>query len=75
MLRFQGPLLLLMVAAPPTIATAMIPEAEAERRPRPSDASEKMVGNMIELQSPIARSDQPDTAPNVCEEMNSGGLG
>ncbi len=49
----------------------MMPEAEAERGPRPSDASEKMVGNMIELQSPIARSDQPDTAPVVCEEMNN----
>src|SRR5271156_3140674 len=59
------------MTAPPTIATAMIPEAEAERGPRPSDASEKMVGNMIELQRPIARSDQPDTAPVVCEEMNS----
>ena len=49
----------------------MMPEAEAERGPKPSDASEKMVGNMIELQSPIASSDQPDTAPVVCEEMNS----
>src|SRR5580704_9938279 len=59
------------ITAPPTIATAMMPEAEADRGPRPSDASEKMVGNMIELHRPIARSDQPDTAPVVCEEMNS----
>src|SRR5215469_18098793 len=59
------------ITAPPTIAIAMMPEAEAERGPKPSDASEKMVGNMIELQRPIARSDQPDAAPVVCEEMNS----
>src|SRR5580704_9417305 len=59
------------ITAPPTIATAMMPEADAERAPRPSDASEKMVGNMIELQSPIARRDHPDIAPIVCEETNS----
>src|SRR5580693_6935279 len=59
------------ITAPPTIATAMMPDADAERGPRPSDASEKMVGNMIELHSPIARRDQPDTAPVVCEALNS----
>ena len=53
------------------MATAMMPEAEAERGPSPSDANEKIVGNMIELQRPIASNDQPDTAPIVCEEMNS----
>ena len=39
--------------------------AEAERGPSPSDAREKMVGNMIELQSPIASKDHPDTRPVV----------
>src|SRR5580704_13363285 len=59
------------IRAPPTIAIAIMPDADAERGPSPSDASEKMVGNMIELHRPIARSDQPATAPLVWEEMNS----
>src|SRR6185369_6721698 len=57
--------------APPTIAVAMMPEPSAARAPSPSLASEKIVGNMIELQSPIASSDQPDTAPVEDAEIAS----
>ena len=40
--------------APPKIATLMIPEPSAARLPNRSQASEKMVGNMIEFINPIA---------------------
>src|SRR5580658_10706700 len=57
--------------APPTIATQMMPEPSAARGPRPSEASEKIVGNMIELNNPIASSDQPDKAPTLVAEIVS----
>ena len=51
------------MTAPPTIAVAITPDPSAARCPSPSLASVKMVGNMIEFISPIASSDQADTAP------------
>ena len=47
------------------MATQMIPDPSAARGPSPSQASVKIVGNMIELNSPTASSDQPDTAPTL----------
>ena len=40
--------------APPKIATLMIPEPSAARGPSPSQASVKIVGNMIEFIRPMA---------------------
>src|ERR1700742_1894113 len=57
--------------APPTMATQITPEPSAVRGPRPSDASAKMVGNMMELKRPMESSDQPDTAPAVLAEIKS----
>ena len=41
----------------------MMPDPSAARRPSPSQARVKIVGNMIELARPIASSDQAATAP------------
>src|ERR1700735_4715427 len=60
--------------APPTIAMQITPEPSAARSPRPSLASVKMVGNMMELNRPIATSDQADTAPDVLAEMVSNAI-
>jgi len=49
--------------APPTIATQIIAEPSAARGPKPSQAKAKMVGNMMEMNRPIASNAQPDTAP------------
>ena len=57
--------------APPTIAMQITPEPSAARSPRPSFASVKIVGNMMELNKPIASSDQADTAPEVLAEIVS----
>src|SRR5580658_2862499 len=57
--------------APPTIATQMMPEPSAARGPSPSLASEKIVGNMIELKSPIANSDHPEAGPEASVENTS----
>src|SRR6266404_2370766 len=51
--------------APPTMATQMTPEPSAARLPKPSLARVNMVGNMMELNSPIASNDQPETMPTV----------
>jgi hypothetical protein len=53
------------------MATQMMPEPSAARAPKPSQASEKMVGNMIELNNPIASSDPPASMPVVCADTNS----
>jgi hypothetical protein len=60
--------------APPTIAMQMIPEPSAARGPNPSQASEKMVGNMMELNNPMASSDHPATAPSVLAEINNSAI-
>src|SRR5258708_23741066 len=57
--------------APPTMAMQITPEPSAARSPRPSLASVKIVGNMMELNKPIASSDQADTAPEVLAEIVS----
>src|SRR5262244_1069413 len=57
--------------APPTMATHSTPEPSAVRGPRPSEANAKMVGNMIELNRPMASNDQPDTAPTVLADTSS----
>src|SRR6202158_5944910 len=54
--------------APPTMATQMTPDPSAARLPRPSLARVKIVGNMMELNSPRASSDQPETLPTVFAE-------
>jgi hypothetical protein len=46
----------------------MTPEPSAERLPRPALASEKIVGNMIELKRPIDSNAQPERAPAVFAE-------
>src|ERR1700686_4183920 len=51
--------------APPTMATQMTPEPSAARLPKPSLARVNMVGNMMELNSPMASSDHPETVPTV----------
>ena len=48
---------------------AITPDPSAARLPSPSLASEKIVGNMIELVSPIASSAQAETAPVVLAEI------
>ena len=53
------------------MAMQIRPEPSAARSPRPSEASEKMVGNMIELTRPMASSDQPETAPLVLADTSS----
>src|ERR1700685_2403312 len=60
--------------APPTMATQMMPEPSAARGPRPSLASEKIVGNMMELNNPMASSDQPETAPVEWAEVNNSAI-
>src|SRR6185312_13191537 len=57
--------------APPTMATQSTPEPSAVRGPSPSDASAKMVGNMMELNSPMESSDQPDIMPAVFADTSS----
>jgi len=57
--------------APPTMAMHMIPDPSAARLSSPSDASEKMVGNMTELNKPIARSEYPEVIPLVFAEIIS----
>src|ERR1700676_5264801 len=55
--------------APPTMATQITPDPSAARLPRPSLANVKIVGNMMELNRPIASSDQPETNPVVFAEI------
>src|SRR5579862_4002206 len=57
--------------APPTIATQMMPEPSAARGPSPSLASENIVGNMMELNRPMASSDQPEAGPETVIENTS----
>ena len=59
--------------APPTIAMQMIPDPSAARLPKPSLASVKIVGNMMELNSPMASSDHPETRPVVFAEISQQG--
>ena len=49
--------------APPTMAVASMPEAWLVCRPRPRVASEKMVGNMMELKKPQASRQYMATCP------------
>src|SRR5450755_1309243 len=57
--------------APPTMATQMIPEPSAARGPNPSLAREKIVGNMMELNSPTASNETPDAAPVELADTHS----
>lgn len=49
--------------APPTMAVQMMPEAAPVNLPKPLVASEKMVGNIIELKKPINSNAHIDTFP------------
>ena len=57
--------------APPTMAMQMMPEPSAVLVPNPSEASEKIVGNMIELHRPIASSAQPETSARLLAETTA----
>ncbi len=53
--------------APPTIAVQITPDAMPVNLPKPLVASEKMVGNIIELKKPMAISAHIDTAPPLAK--------
>ena len=57
--------------APPTIAMQIRPEPSGARSPSPSEASEKIVGNMIELNRPIEIRLKPEATPVESAETNS----
>ena len=60
--------------APPTIAMQMTPDPSAVRLPRPSLARVKIVGNMMELNRPMASKDPAENCPTVLAEISSSAM-